>query len=163
MFGTDFIWLTTHCLSFVSWMYHRWYSRAQFKCPVKIFTCPVKVRLSLVKLMCTAGKRGMCPPFNITCPFGHITTQLNVPMDKIYTLWPWRYYALMSSSAYCSTMIKAEHKSTGGHLSKRCCLFIKGIPIIKIRWCHDRLIFIMEITIPGKTIFILRWGQNSNS
>ena len=33
-----------------------------------------------------------------------------------------------------------------------------GIPIIKIRWSHDHLIFIMEIPIPGKTVFILRWG-----
>ena len=29
-------------------------------------------------------------------------------------------------------------------------------PIIQIRWSHDRLIFIMEIPIPGKTICILR-------
>ena len=32
-----------------------------------------------------------------------------------------------------------------------------GIPIIKIRLSHDRLIFIMGIAIPEKTIFILRW------
>ena len=32
------------------------------------------------------------------------------------------------------------------------------IPIIKIRRSGDRLIFIMEITIPGKTVFILRRG-----
>ena len=32
------------------------------------------------------------------------------------------------------------------------------VPIIKIRRSHDRLIFIMEIHIPGKTVFILRQG-----
>ena len=34
----------------------------------------------------------------------------------------------------------------------------KGTPIIKIRRSHDLLIFIMEIPIPGKTVFILRRG-----
>ena len=31
---------------------------------------------------------------------------------------------------------------------------IKGIPIIKIRLSHDRLIFIMGISMPGTTVFI---------
>ena len=31
-----------------------------------------------------------------------------------------------------------------------------GIPILVIRRSHDSLIFIMEIFIPGKTVFILR-------
>ena len=31
-----------------------------------------------------------------------------------------------------------------------------GIPIIKIRWPHERLIFIMEIPILGKAVFTLR-------
>ena len=31
-----------------------------------------------------------------------------------------------------------------------------GIPTIKIRRSHDRIIFITEIPIPGKTVFILR-------
>ena len=35
---------------------------------------------------------------------------------------------------------------------KRCCLTSIGIPIIKIRRSHDRLIFIMEIPKPGKII-----------
>ena len=35
-----------------------------------------------------------------------------------------------------------------------------GIPIVKIRRSHDRLIFIMEISIPGKAFFILtHWGR----
>ena len=33
-----------------------------------------------------------------------------------------------------------------------------GIHIIKIRRSHDRLIFIMELSIPGKTVFIYRHG-----
>ena len=33
-----------------------------------------------------------------------------------------------------------------------------GIPIIKIRLSHDRVIFITEIPIPGKTVSILRRG-----
>ena len=39
-------------------------------------------------------------------------------------------------------------------------------PIIKIKRSHDHLIFIMEIPIPGKMVFILRWGpdvQNQNN
>ena len=40
----------------------------------------------------------------------------------------------------------------------RCHLTSIGIPIIKIRRSHDRLIFIMEIPIPGKTVFMLRLG-----
>ena len=34
-----------------------------------------------------------------------------------------------------------------------------GIPIIKKRWTHDHLIFIIEIPVPEKTIFTLRWSQ----
>ena len=33
-----------------------------------------------------------------------------------------------------------------------------GIPIIKIRRSHDRLIFIIGIPIPGTAVFIRRWG-----
>ena len=36
------------------------------------------------------------------------------------------------------------------------CLTSVGIPIIKIRWSYDHLIFIMEIPIPGKTVCILK-------
>ena len=32
------------------------------------------------------------------------------------------------------------------------------ISVIKIRWSDDHLIFITEISIPGKTVFILRQG-----
>ena len=37
------------------------------------------------------------------------------------------------------------------------------IPIIKIRWSHDSLIFIMQISIPGKTVFVLRPGPAGTS
>ena len=37
----------------------------------------------------------------------------------------------------------------------RCCLTTIGIPILKTRWTHDHLIFMMEIPIPGKTIFYI--------
>ena len=37
-----------------------------------------------------------------------------------------------------------------------------SIPILKIRWSLDRLIFDMVIPIPGKTVFILRWVFISN-
>ena len=36
-------------------------------------------------------------------------------------------------------------------------LTTKGIPIVKIRWSHDHLIFIKQIPIPGKMVFIFRW------
>ena len=35
----------------------------------------------------------------------------------------------------------------------RCHLTIIGIPMLKIRWSHDLLVFKMGIPIPGKTIF----------
>ena len=31
------------------------------------------------------------------------------------------------------------------------------IPIIKIRWSDDHLVFIIEITISAMTVFILKW------
>ena len=33
-----------------------------------------------------------------------------------------------------------------------------GVAIIKVRQSHDSLIFIKEITIPGKAVFMLRQG-----
>ena len=41
---------------------------------------------------------------------------------------------------------------------ERSCLTSTGISIIKISRSHDRLIFKMEIPIPGKTAFILTWS-----
>ena len=38
-------------------------------------------------------------------------------------------------------------------LQYKCRLTSIGIPIIKIRWFHDRLIFVMVIHIHGKTVF----------
>ena len=38
----------------------------------------------------------------------------------------------------------------------RCCLATIGIPIVKTRWTHDHLIFMMEIPISGKTIFYIQ-------
>ena len=46
----------------------------------------------------------------------------------------------------------------GGRLNINMSSYQYRIPIIKIRRSGDRLIFIMEITIPGKTVFILRRG-----
>ena len=37
------------------------------------------------------------------------------------------------------------------------------MPIIKIRWSHNCLIFIMEIFIPRKKLFILRQGSGALS
>ena len=37
-------------------------------------------------------------------------------------------------------------------------LTIIVIPIMKLRWSEDRLIFVMGIPIPGKTVYILRQG-----
>ena len=42
---------------------------------------------------------------------------------------------------------------------QRWCLTNIGIFVIKIRQSHDHLIFIMGITIPGKTVSILKQGQ----
>ena len=42
----------------------------------------------------------------------------------------------------------------------RCHLTSIGIPMLKIRRSHDRLIFNMGIPIPGKTVFILRQGPD---
>ena len=55
-------------------------------------------------------------------------------------------------------------------MSAKCCLIHLGlnvlichlisirIYIIKIKWSHDRVAFIMEIHISGKTVFELKWG-----
>ena len=43
-----------------------------------------------------------------------------------------------------------------------CCLTSIGISIIKISQSHDHLIFIMEISIPGMTIFVLRQGPRDH-
>ena len=37
-----------------------------------------------------------------------------------------------------------------------------GISIIKIRRSHDRLLFMMEISMPGKAIFILNRGPDGD-
>ena len=48
-----------------------------------------------------------------------------------------------------------------GPISILTCLFTSiAIRIIKIRWSHDLLIFIMGISIRGKTVFILKWDPN---
>ena len=46
-------------------------------------------------------------------------------------------------------------KSSWGPTQNKDSLTSIGIPIIKIRRSHDPLIFLMEILIPGKTVFIL--------
>ena len=56
----------------------------KFTCPAKIFTCPEKICTNPVKPMYTAGKVNTCPDLKITCPAGHVTTNVNVPWDKIY-------------------------------------------------------------------------------
>ena len=47
----------------------------------------------------------------------------------------------------------------GGGLT---CVTNIGIPILKIRLSHDRFTFIMEITIPGKTVFIYYDGAQKS-
>ena len=42
---------------------------------------------------------------------------------------------------------------------QRCCLVNIGCPIIKIRLSHNHLIFIIEIHIPEKMVFILKQSQ----
>ena len=47
----------------------------------------------------------------------------------------------------------------GGGVSVQRCHFTSiGIPVFKIRWSRDCLIFNMGILIPGKTVFVLRQG-----
>ena len=50
-------------------------------------------------------------------------------------------------------MLDGRHQ--GGIWSWKHCLISIGIPIIKIRWSHNHLIF-MWIPVPGKTVFILK-------
>ena len=45
-------------------------------------------------------------------------------------------------------------------LPQRCRLTSIGTHRVKIRRFHDRLIFNMAIPVPGKTVFILRWGPS---
>ena len=42
-----------------------------------------------------------------------------------------------------------------GRLNIKMPFVMMGIPIIKVQWYNDCLIFIMEISIPGMTTFIL--------
>ena len=63
------------------------------------------------------------------------------------------------------TLLRLQYLKECQDLSEDCALVcplniktlstIIGIPIIKIIPSHGRFIFIMEITIPGKTVFIL--------
>ena len=43
---------------------------------------------------------------------------------------------------------------------KECRLTSIGIPMLRIRRSHDRLIFNMRIPITGKMVFILKWGPH---
>ena len=56
----------------------------KFTCPAKIFTCLANICTGPVKLMYTAGKVSTCAYWKITCPVGHVTTNVYVPWDKIY-------------------------------------------------------------------------------
>ena len=55
------------------------------------------------------------------------------------------------------------HSSSWNSPIWRCCLTSIGISIIEIRWSHDRLIFIMQVSIPGKMVFVLKWGPSVTS
>ena len=46
-------------------------------------------------------------------------------------------------------------------LISRCCLTSIGIPIFNIKQSHDCLTFVMEILMPRKAVFILKWGPTS--
>ena len=53
-----------------------------------------------------------------------------------------------------------QHSSNSRAVSILSCHFTSvWIPIMKIRRSHDHLTFIMEIPIPGKTVFILKQDQ----
>ena len=68
----------------------------KFTCPSKIFTCPANICASPVKLMYTAGKISICPEWKMTCPVGHVTTEVYVPWDKIYMSRACRYALMLS-------------------------------------------------------------------
>ena len=46
--------------------------------------CPANISTSPVKLTYTAGKISTCPDWKISCPVGHVTTNVYVPCDRIY-------------------------------------------------------------------------------
>ena len=104
---------------------------------------------------------------------------------KAENVYPWYDFEIAPCKITAYTVISSKHKHVNVHLyfqkkkynSKvavvcegHCDAFYRSgvrlnikmslyqymIHIIKIRLSYDRLIFIMEITIPGKTIFILR-------
>ena len=107
-------------------------------CPAKIFTCSANICTSPIKLTYTAGKISTCPYWKITCPVGHITTEVSVPWDKIYM--PRALgHALMSSPAMAvdsidlvvleynpgSAQERSEHQWVNrGHVQR------------KTRWCQ---------------------------
>ena len=45
---------------------------------------------------------------------------------------------------------------------KQCHITSVEILIIKMKWTHDYLIFMKEISIPGKMVFILKQGSDDN-
>ena len=67
----------------------------------------------------------------------------------------WRVYASLGLNGVCK---RNKQNSSGVCLNINMSYTSIGIPIVKIRRSHGRLIFIMEIHIPEKTVFILRRG-----
>ena len=61
---------------------------------------------------------------------------------------------LATSTLYIMCSIYEKARSLSQY--KMCFLASIGIPIIKIRWSDDGFIFITEIHIPGKTVYILK-------
>ena len=78
---------------------------------------------------------------------------------KIIAKFPHPWQNLVFMVTHTSFYISLKIKGYLGHVSIwRCHLTGIGIPMIKIRQSHVCLIFNMGISIPGKAIFILKWG-----
>ena len=69
---------------------------------------------------------------------------------------------LLSEMHWEMSPTKQDPFSSGGHLNVKMMSYHYINPIMKERWSHDPLIFIMGIYIPGKMVFILRQGPDLN-
>ena len=76
----------------------------------------------------------------------------NSNKENLIKKWFWKYCLL--NNVFCK--IGKVIKVLGAISLQKCSLTSIGIAIIKKKPSHDSLIFIMEITISGKTVFVLR-------
>ena len=73
--------------------------------------------------------------------------------------WSMQYVTYCSGGHYwnhCTRSSPYPVKCTCEH--QWCCLISLGIPIAKIRWANDHHIFMMDILILIKMVFILKWA-----